>query len=136
MGPDDPSFVDFMFSLKILCVFLQSTQCLSQGLLKNGRIAARQRSREASSGTSWQVRVGDAFAKITRKWNCMWALSEVISAYNFPGNLHVSKAAIEIGIKDKADRFHFIEKSLGLIIFRCYFKLLLSTVLLNTANYK
>ena len=49
-GPDDPSFVDFLISLKILCVLL----CLSQGLPKNGRMAARKRSREASSGTSWQ----------------------------------------------------------------------------------
>ena len=45
-GPHDLSFADLKHSFKILRVL----QCLSQGLPKNGRMAAQKRSREASSG--------------------------------------------------------------------------------------
>ena len=50
--PHDPWLSDFLHSLKIPRVL----QCLSQGLPKNGRMAAQVGSREASSGVFGQPR--------------------------------------------------------------------------------
>ena len=65
-------------------------------------MAAQKRSREASSATSWQEWVTRSQKLQEKRIACG---PKVISAYNFAGDLHVSKAAIEIG--QKADKVAF-----------------------------